>query len=36
LMVPKNPRGFTRRIDKLFIAPKDVETFLQQLPHGYG
>ena len=36
LMIPKNPKGFTRRIDKLFIAPQDVDKFLEQLPHGYG
>jgi hypothetical protein len=35
LMIPKNPNGFTRRIEKLFIAPKDKEMFLAQLPHGY-
>lgn len=36
LMTPKSPRGFTKRIDKLFIVPKDIEGFLAQLPHGYG
>jgi len=36
LMTPKNPNGFTRRIEKLFIAPQDREKFLEQLPHGYG
>jgi hypothetical protein len=35
LMVPKNPNGFTKRIEKLFIAPQDTEKFLEQLPHGY-
>ena len=35
LMTPKNPNGFTKRIDKLFIAPQDRERFLAQLPHGY-
>jgi hypothetical protein len=35
LMTPKNPNGFTRRIEKLFIAPQDREKFLEQLPHGY-
>jgi len=35
LMTPKSPDGFTRRIDKLFIAPKDREKFLEQLPHGF-
>ncbi|HSL45871.1 MAG TPA: hypothetical protein VK897_20725 [Anaerolineales bacterium] len=36
LMTPKNPDGFTRRIDKLFIAPQDRERFLAELPHGYA
>ena len=36
LMIPKNPKGFTKRIEKLFIAPKDIEKFMEQLPHGYG
>jgi len=35
LMTPKNPNGFTRRVEKLFIAPSDREQFLAQLPHGY-
>lgn len=34
LMTPKSPTGFTRRIDKLFIAPQDRERFLAELPHG--
>ena len=36
LMIPKSPSGFTRRIDKLFIAPRDRERFLAELPHGYA
>jgi hypothetical protein len=36
LMVPKNPNGFTKRIEKLFIAPNDMDKFLEQLPHGIG
>jgi len=36
LMIPKNPNGFTKRIENLFIAPNDMEKFLEQLPHGYG
>ena len=36
LMIPKNPNGFTKRIERLFIAPHDIEKFLEQLPHGYG
>jgi len=35
LMTPKNPNGFTKRIEKLFIAPQDPERFLAELPHGY-
>jgi len=36
LMTPKNPNGFTKRLEKLFIAPNDTEKFLEQLPRGYG
>lgn len=36
LMIPKNPKGFTRQIDKLFIVPKDVDQFVEQLPYGFG
>ena len=36
LLIPKDPKGFTRRIDKLFIVPQDVEKFVEQLPYGYG
>lgn len=36
LMVPKNPNGFTKRIEKLFIAPNDMDKFLEQLPRGIG
>ena len=36
LMIPKNPNGFTKRLEKLFIAPNDREKFLEQLPHGFG
>ena len=35
LMIPKSPKGFTKRIDKLFIAPQDPDRFLAELPHGY-
>jgi hypothetical protein len=34
LLLPKNPKGLTKRIEKLFIAPKDVDKFLAQLPYG--
>jgi hypothetical protein len=36
LMTPKHAGGFTRRIEKLFIVPRDRERFLAELPHGYG
>lgn len=36
LMVPKDPDGFTRRIDRIFITPDDTEEFVKQLPYGYG
>jgi len=36
LMIPKDPKGFTNRIDKLFIAPNDLENFMKQLPYGFG
>ena len=36
LLVPKDPKGFTIRIHKLFIVPKDIDKFVEQLPYGYG
>jgi hypothetical protein len=36
LLIPKNPKGLTKRIEKLFIAPKDIDGFLEQLPYGYN
>jgi hypothetical protein len=36
LLVPKNPNGFTKSIEKLFIVPKDIEKFQEQLPYGYN
>jgi hypothetical protein len=36
LLTPRDPRGFTRRINKLFIVPNDVEKFVEQLPFGFG
>jgi hypothetical protein len=36
LMIPKNPNGFTKRVEKLFIVPENMQKFLEQLPHGYG
>lgn len=35
LLIPKDPRGFTKRIEKLFIVPADVEGFMHQLPYGF-
>jgi hypothetical protein len=35
LLLPRDPNGFTRRIDKVFIVPGDREKFLEQLPQGY-
>lgn len=35
LLLPRNPKGFTKRIEKLFIAPKDIGKFQGQLsPYG--
>ena len=36
LMTPKDPKGFTNWINKLFIAPTDVDRFVEQLPYGFG
>lgn len=36
LMIAKDPKGFTRWIQKLFIAPNDLDKFLEQLPYGFG
>ena len=36
LLTPKDPRGFTKRINRLFIAPKNTENFVEQLPYGFG
>ncbi len=35
LLTPKDPNGFSKRMERLFIVPKDIEKFLAQLPHGY-
>jgi hypothetical protein len=34
--MPKDPRGFSRRLEKLFIVPADREKFMEQLPYGFG
>lgn len=36
LLIPKDPHGFTKRIDKLFIVPRDINRFVEQLPYGLG
>jgi hypothetical protein len=36
LLIPKDPNGFTKQIDKLFIVPQDVDRFVEQLPYGFG
>jgi hypothetical protein len=36
LLLPKNPNGLTKRIEKLFIAPGDIDKFREQLPYGYN
>jgi hypothetical protein len=36
LLIPKNPDGLTKRIEKLFIAPGDIQKFQEQLlPYGF-
>lgn len=35
LLIPKNPNGFTKRMEKLFIIPKDIDKFQEQLPYGF-
>lgn len=32
LLIPKNPNGLTKRIEKLFIAPGNIDKFMAQLP----
>lgn len=36
LLTSKDPDGFSKRIDKLFIAPTNVDAFAEQLPYGFG
>lgn len=36
LLIPKDPKGFSNRIHKLFIVPQDVDKFVEQLPYGFG
>jgi hypothetical protein len=35
LLTPKNPDGFSRQIQKVFIAPGDIGKFLEQIPPGF-
>jgi hypothetical protein len=32
LLLPENPDGFTKRMEKLFISPKDLDGFMLQMP----
>jgi hypothetical protein len=34
LLVPCNPDGFSKRIDKVMLTPTDIGAFLKYLPHG--
>ncbi len=36
LLLPKSPKGLTRQIEKLFIAPTDIGKFTAQLPQRFG
>lgn len=36
LLTPKDPRGFTNRIHKLFIVPGNLERFIEHLPYGFA
>ena len=36
LLTPRDPRGFSKQIQKLFIVPVDQGKFVEQLPYGYG
>lgn len=35
LFIPKDINGFSKRLDRLFIVPNDIDKFLEQLPYGY-
>lgn len=35
LLVPKASKGFSKRTGRLFIAPGNIEKFLEQLPYGF-
>ncbi len=36
LLLSKDPRGFSKSIQKLFIVPADIEGFVKHLPYGFG
>jgi hypothetical protein len=36
LLIPKDPNGFSKRLQRLFIVPQDMERFLEQLPYGFA
>lgn len=36
LLIPKDPGGFSKRLDKVFLVPADLEQFVAQLPYGFG
>jgi hypothetical protein len=36
LLIPKDPKGFSISVQKLFIVPTDVDGFMQHLPYGFG
>lgn len=35
LLIPKNPAGFSKRLQRVFLAPQDINAFLEQLPYGF-
>ena len=35
LLIPKDINGFSKRMERLFIVPQDIDKFLEQLPYGY-
>ena len=35
LLIPKDIKGFSKRMEKLFIVPQDIDKFVEQLPYGY-
>jgi hypothetical protein len=35
LLVPKDIKGFSKLLYRLFIVPQDIDRFVEQLPYGY-